>query len=262
ALACLGVYPTLRLWRLLSASHPLTVSTERWSPSSLSIWCISATRELIFPLSSACVVRAVFFFSSRRRHTRLVSDWSSDVCSSDLALQRLEHSGLVTRTTNIGSAVTRLSPEDLRERVELRAMLEVHAAQQAAPRMHDEAFAELERRLRVMEEAVAANSYYEAAQADLNFRRHIWQCGGNRTLCRHLELSSVPFIAFVSILRSRGLQRLTTVVEAHQPLIDALRSRDPEVIRDTFGRAAVNPYRPFLGTSPDVPVLSAYGFLA
>src|SRR5437016_523302 len=25
----------------------------------------------------------VFFFSSRRRHTRLVSDWSSDVCSSD-----------------------------------------------------------------------------------------------------------------------------------------------------------------------------------
>src|SRR5438046_5575955 len=27
---------------------------------------------------------SVFFFSSRRRHTRLVSDWSSDVCSSDL----------------------------------------------------------------------------------------------------------------------------------------------------------------------------------
>src|SRR5262249_58149832 len=26
-----------------------------------------------------------FFLSSRRRHTRLVSDWSSDVCSSDLA---------------------------------------------------------------------------------------------------------------------------------------------------------------------------------
>src|SRR5258706_11877307 len=26
----------------------------------------------------------VVFFSSRRRHTRLVSDWSSDVCSSDL----------------------------------------------------------------------------------------------------------------------------------------------------------------------------------
>src|SRR5438046_10175756 len=30
----------------------------------------------------------VFFFSSRRRHTRLVSDWSSDVCSSDLTAAR------------------------------------------------------------------------------------------------------------------------------------------------------------------------------
>src|SRR2546426_7866676 len=26
----------------------------------------------------------LFFFSSRRRHTRLQGDWSSDVCSSDL----------------------------------------------------------------------------------------------------------------------------------------------------------------------------------
>src|SRR2546430_7096602 len=32
------------------------------------------------------VVSCVFFFSSRRRHTRFDCDWSSDVCSSDLAL--------------------------------------------------------------------------------------------------------------------------------------------------------------------------------
>src|SRR5580658_7476544 len=30
-----------------------------------------------------------FFFSSRRRHTRLQGDWSSDVCSSDLAVRSL-----------------------------------------------------------------------------------------------------------------------------------------------------------------------------
>src|SRR5947199_5915637 len=29
-------------------------------------------------------LRASIFFSSRRRHTRCLSDWSSDVCSSDL----------------------------------------------------------------------------------------------------------------------------------------------------------------------------------
>src|SRR6266496_5261177 len=31
---------------------------------------------------------AVFFFSSRRRHTRSLRDWSSDVCSSDLSVGR------------------------------------------------------------------------------------------------------------------------------------------------------------------------------
>src|SRR5437762_8678503 len=28
-----------------------------------------------------------FFFSSRRRHTRYIGDWSSDVCSSDLPVR-------------------------------------------------------------------------------------------------------------------------------------------------------------------------------
>src|SRR5256885_10742589 len=34
----------------------------------------------------------IFFFSSRRRHTRLQGDWSSDVCSSDLSVSSNEQS--------------------------------------------------------------------------------------------------------------------------------------------------------------------------
>src|SRR5437016_6173672 len=42
---------------------------------------------LFFIFVLSCFLFFVFFFfSSRRRHTRLVSDWSSDVCSSDLEL--------------------------------------------------------------------------------------------------------------------------------------------------------------------------------
>src|SRR5258705_7122006 len=36
----------------------------------------------------------MFFFSSRRRHTRWLSDWSSDVCSSDLMIRRPPRSTL------------------------------------------------------------------------------------------------------------------------------------------------------------------------
>src|SRR2546430_13335863 len=34
---------------------------------------------------SRVILTLIFFFSSRRRHTRFDCDWSSDVCSSDLA---------------------------------------------------------------------------------------------------------------------------------------------------------------------------------
>src|SRR2546426_5180981 len=44
---------------------------QEWLKSSSSVMCA---------MECCC-----FFFSSRRRHTRLQGDWSSDVCSSDLA---------------------------------------------------------------------------------------------------------------------------------------------------------------------------------
>src|ERR1035438_10707465 len=37
-----------------------------------------------------------FFFSSRRRHTRCLSDWSSDVCSSDLIAEHIANLGTNT----------------------------------------------------------------------------------------------------------------------------------------------------------------------
>ena len=39
----------------------------------------------------------VFFFSSRRRHTRSLCDWSSDVCSSDLVVCKVQASPLSTQ---------------------------------------------------------------------------------------------------------------------------------------------------------------------
>src|SRR5690348_17684503 len=54
----------------------------------------------------AKVIMVLFFFSSRRRHTRWTGDWSSDVCSSDLRLlYNVELSALIRM-----SSVTERSP--------------------------------------------------------------------------------------------------------------------------------------------------------
>src|SRR5256885_10851523 len=60
--------------------------------SEAAVWATFWTR----PFSQESVSRrsCVFFFSSRRRHTRLQGDWSSDVCSSDLltlGLRQINH---------------------------------------------------------------------------------------------------------------------------------------------------------------------------
>src|SRR5438309_92172 len=44
-----------------------------------------------------------FFFSSRRRHTRWNCDWSSDVCSSDLAVSRTADGGIAVRIRGAAS---------------------------------------------------------------------------------------------------------------------------------------------------------------
>lgn len=177
------------------------------------------------------------------------------------ALRRLEHSGLVTRQVNRGSTVTRLSPKEIKERVTLRALLETMAAQAAANRMGDDQFRELERRSAVLDTVIQSNQYYDAAQADLDFHRYVWQCSGNDTLCNVLELITNPLFAFISILRSQRIQRLTAVVAAHEPLIAALRSRDPEKIQTAFEAGATSSYRDFLDQDDSRAVAMALGLV-
>src|SRR5690625_7409361 len=45
----------------------------------------------------------IFFFSSRRRHTRWPRDWSSDVCSSDLTYGQAPSYGQVSPAPSYGA---------------------------------------------------------------------------------------------------------------------------------------------------------------
>src|SRR6266480_5124515 len=56
-----------------------------------------------------------FFFSSRRRHTRLTCDWSSDVCSSDLTRELRQNLG----TADIRGLLVQLRAQAPLARVEI-----------------------------------------------------------------------------------------------------------------------------------------------
>src|SRR5438046_8107801 len=68
------------------------------------------------------VYKYYFFFTSRRRHTKLVSDWSSDVCSSDLLpTADLRPSAAAVRAAMNGSArrIRQIGRASCRERVDV-----------------------------------------------------------------------------------------------------------------------------------------------
>src|SRR5437763_2910711 len=54
---------------------------------SISVCLLYCVIYLSFALLLLFPCCHLFFFSSRRRHTRYIGDWSSDVCSSDLTGQ-------------------------------------------------------------------------------------------------------------------------------------------------------------------------------
>src|SRR5256885_5212718 len=74
-------------------------------------------------LYEACGWLIFFFFSSRRRHTRLQGDWSSDVCSSDLGgvVVDLGVRGFVP-SSQLGLNVTRNLNQFIGRTIRLRVM--------------------------------------------------------------------------------------------------------------------------------------------
>src|SRR5207249_9283338 len=96
----------------------------------------------------------VFFFSSRRRHTRSKRDWSSDVCSSDLALGQTLGGGI---DGDEAARVQRL----VRALLDQLVVLDLHLERPAAIRLdfpvHDQELAALEdaRQVRLVEPRAA-----------------------------------------------------------------------------------------------------------
>jgi DNA-binding GntR family transcriptional regulator len=165
------------------------------------------------------------------------------------ALMQLVHMGLVTRVENKETIVTKLSDQEVRERVNIRATLEALACVEASRRMTKKNFDELNEILKIYSRAVSRRAYHEAGQADLQFHRYIWHQAGNRTLYRMLDQLAVPLFAFVSLLHSSRASDLKTLVDPHAELVSALKKGQPRLIEDTIRGHIVSFYSKFLDSA-------------
>lgn len=150
------------------------------------------------------------------------------------ALVQLDQIGLVNRIPNKGTFVTRLSEDEVRDRLTVRWLLEGMAWAEAAKRMTDADFQELERRLDAIRTAMQADDFPEAAEAELNFHRHIWERSGNSTLAHTLEKISPPLFVFLTLHRREKGQSIEQAYSRHLAVVEALQDGDPGLLRRTL----------------------------
>src|SRR5438132_14379626 len=82
---------------------------------------MSTTSIVVYLLRFFYIFLFLFFFSSRRRHTRSLCDWSSDVFSSDLERPRGRPRARSRRAANLSRRVA------MAQRLSRRAFLELGA---------------------------------------------------------------------------------------------------------------------------------------
>jgi len=126
-------------------------------------------------------------------------------------------------------------------------ILEPEAAVEAANRLAQTGFQELDQKLQTIDRAVAKNAYFDAAQADLDFHRTIWRAA-NDTMFRILDNLTAPMFAFTAILRSLDREVLSGSVRSHEPIAEALKRNKPKAIRESVRDHIEESYGKFLRT--------------
>ena len=191
------------------------------------------------------------------REMHLAREFSVSQATVREALLQLEQMGLAVRLANRGTLVTKLTPQDVRDRLEIRAELDPLACIKASANLTDEDFAYLERLAQEISKDYKTPNYnfYETSQIDFQFHRYIWQRSGSAILCATLEQVTLPLFAFIGLLRQVGAEERRTG-DPHEPIVAALRSRKARRITEVVQEHFAHSYNHFIeSNSDDLPTL-------
>lgn len=138
------------------------------------------------------------------------------------ALQRLAAEGIVELRQNRGARLVELSRADVEEIFDLRALLEPHAAGEAARRATPEEVKKLADILEEMEKPIESiEDFRSFSELNARFHDQILKMGGSKLLREVVEMvGKAPLLN-----RSRDFRRVDTtrLAREHQEVLDAIR---------------------------------------
>jgi DNA-binding GntR family transcriptional regulator len=157
---------------------------------------------------------------------KLASDLGLGTTAVREALFELEAQGFVTRLTNKGTFVTKLSKEDVSEILTVRRELEGLAVQLLEQRATEEDIAFLRGIVGEMTGYARTNDLESFYRADLEFHRTIWSLSGNRHLAKALDITVVPLFAFFIMKNpSDSVAQLLESAHWHGRVVEAIAKK-------------------------------------
>ena len=145
------------------------------------------------------------------------------------ALQQLSNEGLVVIVPRKGVYVSTVSLEDFHRLIDTRLMIETHCARKAAILMKEETFDHLDRIMGSLEPMILARDIGALLSVDRQIHMAIVESLDNvyiEQIANQLynRVARLWFLSFKSLDEPELRARLMS----HQPIIDALKNRDPD----------------------------------
>lgn len=141
------------------------------------------------------------------------------------ALQRLAQEGLVELSPGRGARVRVLTPEEVLEVYEVRALLESEAARLAATNATKAELKGLEQYLKTLS-SLPKESYTQQMQVDFDFHTALVKASHNRLLARIYQDLRATLALVRSNMQTRSQHPVTR--KQHQAILQALQARDPK----------------------------------
>lgn len=156
------------------------------------------------------------------------------------AFLKLEREGLVLRRARGGFVVGRVDLEDMEEIMDMRAVLEGHAAARAARRSTPELVEKLKQGLGRYQEAMDKGDVETLIRANTDFHDLLYQASGSKRLKSMLEELRDYFYRFRKhILGLRGMSQRSH--QDHVMMVEAIAGGDAvraeELVREHISRA-------------------------
>lgn len=138
------------------------------------------------------------------------------------AMRELEKEGLIVSYPSQGSYVTKISPYDIEEIYELRALLEVHSLEKSIYLFTD---TELDYLIKVFDQTFDDDDWVEYHKADRMLHQLIIDKAGNKRLSDYMEILNTQ-IERIRRMASSDDRRRELSYREHLEIINQIRNKD------------------------------------